>query len=162
MLIRKATKEDAVQIAEIIDEDWRKAYRGIIDSAFLDSMSVEQRYQREIRRYQQYMVAADGEEILGCAWNQMRDDEEADCEIVALYVRYGKRNRGIGKALFLNSVDLFKASGRKKMIIWCLKDNHEARRFYEKMGGKTYKADTHRWGNRDYDMISYLYRPEEI
>ena len=44
------------------------------------------------------------------------------------------------------------------MIIWCLRENYEARKFYEKMGGKEYKAGTHRWGNRDYEMISYLYQ----
>lgn len=157
MIIRKATGDDARQIAEIIVEDWKKAYRGIIDDDFLDSMDVEERYQRELQRYQIYMVAADDKEILGLTWNEMADDEASDCEIIALYVRYGKRKNGIGQALFKNSTDLFRASGKKKMIIWCLKENNEARRFYEKMGGEVYKTGTHKWGNRDYDMISYLY-----
>lgn len=26
------------------------------------------------------------------------------------------------------------------------------------MGGKVYKGGTHKWGNREYDMISYLYQ----
>ncbi len=158
MVIRPATAEDALQIAEILVEDWKMAYRGIIDSAYLDSMSVEQRYQREARRYRQYTVAADGNEILGFAWNALIDGEEADCEIVALYVRYAKRKSGTGRALFLHSMDTFRAAGRKNMIVWCLKDNADARRFYEKMGGETYKTGTHPWGDRDYDMISYLYR----
>jgi len=160
IIIRKATREDARQIAEILVEDWQTAYRGIIDSDFLDSMSVEQRYQREVQRYQQYTVAAEREEVLGFTWNEMADDEAADCEIIALYVRYAKRKKGIGKALFQNSVDFFRASGRKKMIIWCLRANDEARKFYEKMGGTVYKTGTHQWGNRDYDMISYLYQLE--
>lgn len=156
--IRKAVREDALQIAEILVEDWKKAYRGIIDDDFLDSMSVEQRYQREVERYRNYVVAADGKEILGFAWNELIDDEAADCEIIALYVRYGKRKSGIGRILFQHSMDTFKASGRKTMIIWCLRENYEARKFYEKMGGKVYKTNTHKWGNRDYEMISYLYR----
>lgn len=158
MVLRKATRDDARQIAEILVEDWKTAYRGIIDSAYLDAMSVEQRYQRELQRYDQYTVAAGEKEILGFAWNEITDDEAADCEIVALYVRYAKRKCGIGRALFLNSMAFFRASGRKKMIVWCLRENDEARKFYEKMGGKVYKTGTHRWGNRDYDMISYLYR----
>lgn len=28
------------------------------------------------------------------------------------------------------------------------------------MGGKVYKTGTHRWGNKDYAMISYLYQLE--
>ena len=158
MIIRKATENDVRQIAEIVVEDWKKAYDGIIDSGWLDSMSVEQQYGKEILRYQNMMVAADGDEILGYAWNQMVDDEPADCEIVALYVRYAKRKNGIGKALFENSIDIFKAAGKKTMIIWCLKENDEARRFYEKMGGTVYKTDTHQWGSKVNDMISYLYR----
>lgn len=42
--------------------------------------------------------------------------------------------------------------------LWCLKENREARKFYEKMGGEVYKTCTHPWGNRDYEIISYLYR----
>ncbi len=158
LIIRRATKEDAWQIAEILVEDWQIAYRGIIDSAYLDSLSVEQRYQRELQRYQIYTVAAEGKEILGFAWNEPVDDEAADCEIIALYVRHARRKSGIGKALFRHSMDAFRAAGRKRMIVWCLKENLEARKFYEKMGGVAYKTGTHPWGNREYDMISYLYR----
>lgn len=161
MIIRKATRADARQIAEIVVEDWKNAYRGIIDSDYLDSMSVEERYQRELQRYQIYMVAAVEKEILGFTWNEMTDNEDSDCEIIALYVKYEKRKNGIGRALFQNSVDCFQASGKKKMIIWCLKENYAARRFYEKMGGEVYKTGTHQWGNRDYDMISYLYHLNE-
>ena len=55
MIIRKATRADARQIAEIVVEDWKNAYRGIIDDDYLDSMSVEERYQIELQRYQIYM-----------------------------------------------------------------------------------------------------------
>ncbi len=162
MIIRKATSADARQIAEIVVEDWKKAYRGIIDNDYLDSMSVEARYQIELQRYQIYMVAAVEEEILGFTWNEIADSEDSDCEIIALYVRYAKRKSGIGRMLFQHSVDFFRASGKKRMIIWCLKENAEARRFYEKMGGEVYKDGTHKWGNRDYDMISYLYHLDEL
>lgn len=161
IVIRKAAEADVRQIAEILVEDWKRAYRGIMDSAFLDAMSVEQRYPIEIRRYQKYTVAADGQEILGYAWNEMNGDETADCEIVALYVRYDRRNSGIGRMLFQNAMDSFRAAGRKSMIVWCLQENHEARRFYERMGGKADQTGTHRWGNREYDMISYRYGLEE-
>ncbi len=156
--IREAVPEDVRQITEILVEDWKTAYRGIIDSAYLDSMSVEERYQRELQRYRIYRVAAAGKEILGFTWNEMSGSEGADCEIIALYVRYAKRKNGTGRALFQDSADLFRAAGRKKMIIWCLKENTEARKFYEKMGGKVYKTGTHKWGNRDYGMISYLWQ----
>ena len=156
--IRKATKDDARQIAEILVEDWKIAYRGIIDSDFLDSMDAEERRQREITRYQIYTVAAAGSEVLGFSWNEADGVEGADCEIVALYVRYADRKSGIGKALFRDAADTFRAAGKKTMIVWCLSENAEARKFYERMGGEAYRTGTHRWGNRDYEMVSYLYR----
>ena len=161
IVIRKATEADVRQIAEILVEDWKRAYNGIMDSAYLDAMSVEQRYPIELRRYQKYMVAADGQEILGYAWKEMIEAESADCEIVALYVRYDRRKSGIGRMLFQNAMDSFRAVGKKTMIVWCLKENHEARRFYERMGGKADQTGTHTWGNRVYDMISYRYRLDE-
>ena len=155
--IRDAKKEDVRQIAEICVEDWKAAYRGIIDDAYLDSLSVEKRYEVELNRYQENVVATDGREILGYAWLQTTEDAIADCEIVALYVRYAHRNKGIGKLLLRHAVDRFRENGKKRMIIWCLKENHESRRFYEKTGGKAFQASTHNWGGREYDMISYLY-----
>ena len=158
MIIRQAVPDDVMQIAEILVEDWKKAYKDIMDSDFLDSLNAEQRYEIEIKRYQKFTVAVDQNEVLGYAWNEMADDDDADCEIIALYVRYSKRKNGIGRALMQNSMDYFRKSGKKAMIIWCLEENYESRKFYEKMGGKQYKAGTHRWGNRDYNMISYLYQ----
>ena len=157
IIIRNAEKEDVRQIAEILVEDWQKAYRGIMEDAFLDSMNADQRFEIEIKRYQKYVVAADGDEILGYTWLETADDKDADCEIIALYVRYSERNHGIGKLLFQHAMRAFRESGKKSMIIWCLKENDEARRFYEKVGGKEFRTGSHQWGNKEYEMISYLY-----
>ena len=157
IIIRNAEKEDVRQIAEILVEDWQKAYRGIMDDAFLDAMNVSKRYEVEGKRYQKYVVAADGNEILGYAWLQAAEDGDADCEVIALYVRYSKRNNGIGKLLMQYAFSCFREAGRKKMIVWCLKKNYESRKFYVKMGGKEYRTGTHNWGGKEYEMISYLY-----
>ena len=161
-IIREATKDDAMQIAQIIVEDWQIAYKNIIDDEYLSSLNVNNRYDIEVKRFDKYIVAADDSEVLGCAWLQDADEEDADCEIVALYVRYDKRNNGIGKKLLNEAVSRFKKQGKKKMIIYCLKDNHDSRKFYEINGGKVHKGTTHPWGGRDYDMISYLYDLEAM
>ncbi len=145
------------QIAGIIVEDWKTAYRGIMDDDFLDLLTIEQEYRKDLRRYWEYEVAEEDHEIVGVAWSGTTDEEPADCEIIALYVRYSKRGNGIGRALMLHAMDCFRQAGKETMIIWCLKENGESRKFYEKMGGKVYKEGTHRWGDRMYDMISYLY-----
>ena len=138
IIIRNATKDDAMDIADIIVEDWQIAYKDIIDSEYLNSLSVDRRYEIEVKRFEKYIVASDDHQVLGCAWIQDAHEDDADCEIVALYVRYDKRNKGI-------------------MIIWCLKDNHDSRKFYEINGGIEHKGSTHNWGGREYEMISYMY-----
>lgn len=159
--VRKAEAEDVRQISEICVEDWQKAYRGIVDSEWLDSMSVDKQYEKEIKRYQDFVVAADGKKVLGYAWLQTSGDEPADCEIVALYVRYSYRNNGIGKLLLHYAIKYFRESEKKRMIIWCLKENYESRRFYEKNGGKAFRISTHVWGNKECEIISYLYDLEK-
>ena len=157
IVVRKAEKEDVMQISEILVEDWQKAYRGIMDDDFLDSMSAEQRYGIEVRRYDKFMVAADADTILGYAWLEASEEDPADCEIIALYVRYTRRGNGIGKLLLQDAVSRFREAGKKKMIIWCLKENAESRKFYEKIGGREFRTGSHNWGGKDYEMISYLY-----
>ena len=155
--IRRAEKEDVRQIAEILVEDWQKAYRGIMDDAFLDSLSVDQRYEIEGKRYEKYIVASSDREILGYAWLEPTGDEPADCEVIALYVRYSKRNNGIGKLLMQHAFSHFREIGKKRMIVWVLKENYASRKFYEKVGGTESRTGTHNWGGKEYDMISYLY-----
>ena len=157
IIIRTAEKEDVWQIAEILVEDWQTAYRGIMDDDFLDSLSVDQRYEIEVKRYEKYVVAAEGNEVLGYAWLESTEDEPADCEVIALYIRYLKRNHGIGKLLMQYAVHHFREIGKKTMIVWCLKENGESRKFYEKVGGKEFRTGSHHWGGKEYEMISYLY-----
>ena len=54
IIIRNADKGDVRKISQILVEDWQKAYRGIMDDAFLDSMNVDRRYEIEVKRYQKY------------------------------------------------------------------------------------------------------------
>ena len=90
IIIRNATKDDAMDIAGIIVEDWQIAYKDIIDSEYLNSLSVDRRYEIEVKRFDKYIVASDDHQVLGCAWMQDAHEDGADCEIVALYVRYDK------------------------------------------------------------------------
>ena len=48
IIVRKAEIEDVRQISEICVEDWQKAYRGIVDSEWLDSMSVDKQYEKRV------------------------------------------------------------------------------------------------------------------
>ena len=43
------------------------------------------------------------------------------------------------------------------MCIWCLKDNHKARFFYEKMGGTLYAEQDLERGGKIYKEVGYMY-----
>ena len=47
--------------------------------------------------------------------------------------------------------------GYKEIVIWCLKENIQARGFYEKIGGKLYKERYIEIGQKEYKEISYIY-----
>lgn len=87
----------------------------------------------------------------------MSDILDVDCELCALYVRTKNKGLGIGKALINYVKNKFKNAGRKKMILWCLKDNYSARMFYEKMGGIFHSEKIIIKGEKEYKEVSYLY-----
>ena len=59
--------------------------------------------------------------------------------------------------MFRYVVNEFKYMGKTKMVLWCLKDNVLARKFYEKMGGKIIKERLIHIGNRDYKEVAFEY-----
>lgn len=141
--IRNVEEKDLMQVAELCVNDWKNAYKDFIDKEYLDSLTVEDKYERMKRNYKKghFIVAANNEKILGfCRYADENmdnlDNEEIDCELCALYVNWEDRNIGVGAALVNFVKNYFKSIGKRRMLIWCFKDNVKARGFYEKMGGK--------------------------
>lgn len=54
-------------------------------------------------------------------------------------------------------INEFKNARKRKMILWCLKENYPSRAFYEAMGGKSSKIKISKFGEKEYEIISYLY-----
>ena len=83
--------------------------------------------------------------------------EEIDCEIVALYVKPDFKYKGIGTKLFEFALNEFKSKNRRKMIIWCLKENKPARKFYTKMCGVMVKEKIVKIGEKEYSEVGFEY-----
>ena len=43
------------------------------------------------------------------------------------------------------------------MILWCLKENYNSRKFYEKMGGNLYGENEIEKGGKKYKEVGYRY-----
>ena len=162
--IRNVTKEDLMAVSQIAVNGWKTAYKGIIDDDFLNSLSVEENYQRRLKDYTEngFIVAELNNEVVGfCRYraNNYYLDKfpDIDCELCALYVKAENKRNGVGKELLNYVINKFKNRDCSQMILWCLKDNYPARAFYEKMGGKYCGEKDIEKGNKLYKEVGYIY-----
>jgi uridine kinase len=141
MVIREATLEDARAIATIHVRSWQSAYQGIVPETFLRSLSIDAREARWrtilVESASATYVAEERETMLG--WASVGKSRDADAatttgELWAIYVGPEHWHRGAGRALWERGESRLKASGFHAVVVWVLKDNRRAQRFYEAVG----------------------------
>ena len=162
IIIRKAKSEDIEEIANIKVRCWQTDYRNIIADEYLDNMDIEYTIEKNKRIFEQYniIVAELKNEVIGFCrydYNNYYEEENVDCELIALYIKPEMKRHGIGRKLMKYAINEFKNSKKEKMILWCLKENYPSRAFYESMGGKASKIKSKKFGEKEYELISYLY-----
>ncbi|MFF1450113.1 GNAT family N-acetyltransferase [Streptomyces sp. NPDC058274] len=137
------TSEDCPRVAEIRIRGWQTAYRGLIPQPYLDALSVERDAERRLAFFRQSeagvvnLVAEAGGEVIGWACHgPYRDGESTtdDAELYAIYVHPDHVGAGAGRALLAESAGRCAAAGRPRVLLWVLKGNTRARRFYERAG----------------------------
>ncbi|MEU2745740.1 GNAT family N-acetyltransferase [Streptomyces collinus] len=146
--IREMTPADCDRVAEIRVGGWRSAYQGLIPQSYLDGLSVEEDAERRRTYLSQgdgsvvNLVAEDtGGELVGWACHGPYREGEVltgDAELYALYVHPKRLGQGAGRALLARSVAGCSAAGHGRVLLWVLKGNDRARRFYERAG---FRAD---------------------
>ena len=169
IIIRNVKKEDLWSVSSIVVEGWKSAYRGIIDDEFLDSLKVEDNYNKRLKDYQEngFIVAEIDNEVVGfCRYtiNNLfsQDVKDIDCELCAIYVKPDMKRQGIGSALFQYVIQEQKKNENQKMILWCLKENYNSRKFYEKMGGILFSENEIEKGGKKYKEVGYKYNLSEL
>ncbi len=141
-MVRPARMQDAADIARVHVATWRTAYRGLLPEGYLASLS-EAEYEARWRRILGLggaggvFVADDGGEIVGFASGGRERAGEAGYsgELYAIYVLERAQGQGHGRTLVAAVVDALRALRLDDMIVWVLRDNPPARRFYERLGG---------------------------
>lgn len=143
--IRPAIVEDAPAIAELHIRSWQWAYRGLIEDAYLDSMSATLERRIEQRRTQlaslppetRWWVAEQHGRIVGFAITGLSRDQDVlpeTVEVYAIYLAQNAAGQGIGRTLFAHAVSDLRQRGFKRAMLWVLTTNQRARRFYEAAG----------------------------
>nr|WP_309141731.1 GNAT family N-acetyltransferase [Streptomyces griseicoloratus] len=142
--VREMLLADCEPVSRIRVGGWRSAYRGLMPQPYLDGLSVAEDAARRRTLFTRapdgvvnLVAEDDGGGIVGWACHgPCRDGEPhtADAELYALYVDAARLGGGIGRALLGESVRRCTAAGYERMLLWVLKGNTRARRFYEKAG----------------------------
>ena len=135
-MIRKATPNDASQIAAVQVATWRNSYAGIVPKAHLESLSIKSRTEMWNRLLgnpgHEIWVYSKGDCVNGfIAGGPCRNDDLPGCkEIYALYVSPGSQRQGLAKSL----VETFLSECGASCALWVLEDNQNGIEFYRSIG----------------------------
>lgn len=163
-MIRIATINDAKQLAKVKVDTWKTTYKGMVPEEYLNNLDYEEIAGKFVRFFEEnnqskfiYIYIDDAtQEVGGYVWFGSPDEDfEYDSEIYALYVFDKYHKQGIGKQLINFAFGKFRDKGNKNLILWVIKDNLNARKFYEKMGGKLVKEKNKKIGGQDVKECGY-------
>lgn len=139
--IRLASIEDAHAIATIHVLSWQKIYQGHIPDSVLDQLSIKEREQQWahlISNNIKILKLEKNNEIVGfaslCASRDADTNPTICGEISAIYLHPNVWHQGLGKQLCHRALIELKNMGFAEVILWVLKENTQARKFYENMG----------------------------
>jgi len=137
MLLRLATPEDALSVAQVHVRSWQAAYRNLLPTDYLDRLRPEDR----AKRYDfgnadpgkpATIVAVEGDAAVGFATVAPARDADAQGrgELCALYVDPQWWGRHVGLALVEQARCHLRGLGYQDAILWVLVGNTRAERFY--------------------------------
>jgi ribosomal protein S18 acetylase RimI-like enzyme len=163
-MVRPAQPDDAAAIARVHVDSWRTTYRDLLPAEFLASLTESgytERWQRVIgERSSRVYVVEETAEVVGFASCGRERAGEAGFagELYAIYVLDSAQRRGHGRELVRAAVGGLREMGLNDMIIWVLRDNAQARRFYERLGGVYVRKQPITIGPATLVEISYGWR----
>jgi ribosomal protein S18 acetylase RimI-like enzyme len=157
---RRATLNDASAIAQVHDEAWRLAYRGVISGTRLEQM-VERRgptwWLKAVRRQANILVIEVGGRVAGYATvgpTRMRTLPFVG-EIYELYIKPEYQGLGFGRHLFRAAREELHRFGLRSFAVRVLSENEPARAFYGSMGGQAVAETSERVGESAMDVVVF-------
>ena len=164
-LIREATAIDAESISRVRVESWRAAYRGIIDDAYLDALSVEAGRERYLRSFDPApaagftRVAADDDgRVVGFATGGVARGAGVpprEGEVWMIYLLPAEQGHGLGTRLLCSMARGLDRGGLGSMVDWAPARTAPARGFYARRGGRLCGERTATVGAQRLDEVMY-------
>ncbi len=162
--IRPATLEDAQGIGKVQVDSWRSSYKGLIADAFLATLSPERRAQVWSQNLTSphngsFLDVAETSpgEIVGfvSAGPEREGDPIYKGELYAIYLYQQVQRQGLGRKLMDSVMRGLLERGFSSMLLWVLKDNLPARKFYEAVGGKSLREKPVEIGSQTLIEVAY-------
>jgi ribosomal protein S18 acetylase RimI-like enzyme len=146
--VREMDAADIESVSTIRVRGWQAAYAGMVPQTYLDAMSTEsdagqrrQWFSRPGRTSRDLVALSDHGPVGWVCFGPCRSEVPGAGrvgEVYALYVSPDLVGQGIGRILLDEAHAQMKGQGFEASALWVLRDNHRARRFYERAG---YRAD---------------------
>lgn len=138
--IKKATLDDINIISNIYALSWKYAYKNIVPQKYLDELKCNY----WVSSFQNWIgnniltaqLIYEDELPVGCvAYSKARDVRFAHWgEIVSIYLLPDHFRKGYGQKLLQTAIIDMKTNGYENYYLWVLKENTNARSFYESNG----------------------------
>lgn len=138
--LRRATIDDAADLAIVEATSWRAAYRGILPGRYLRSLEPEllaRRWRTRLQRERVWVIQVGANAVGYSVSGPCRDDDMEPgfaAEIYELYVHPRLQGRGLGGDLMAHTWAQLSTQGYRWGVLWVLEDNDRARYFYERNG----------------------------
>lgn len=140
--IRRATPDDAADVARVHVQSWQEAYKGLMPQSFLDGMDVGGRTTRWRTHmetpgtFPMNVAEVDGKIIGIAAAGKSREVEFGhEATIYLIYILEEAKGLGIGRRLMRALKQDLEDEGFTRAMLWVL-DTNPSRKFYEHLGGK--------------------------
>ena len=163
--IREANLSDASEITQVNIRSWQESYVGMIRQSYLDAIDYNERF--NLRKENQantqglHLVAMIQNKIIGfCDAGPLRPQQSPYKEtgqLYTLYVLKEHHGQGIGKNLFCKAQAWLRENSFSPFLVWALKENTLARRFYESRRGTLIGQDTSTLEGEDYPEVIYSF-----
>ncbi|MEO1060207.1 MAG: GNAT family N-acetyltransferase [Actinomycetota bacterium] len=138
--IRPLTVDDADQLGPVHVRAWQAAYRGIMPDDYLDGLDGTAR----AARWREHLgdVPADVVHLVGDLEGRIvggvtvgtERDERRIGELYAINLDPDAFGTGVGQALFEAGEEALRSLGHDEAVLWVVRENARARRFYERNG----------------------------
>lgn len=169
--IRPAVQSDIPAIAALHIEGWKGAYGGIVNQAYLDSLTLERRIAdwagwMAAGESETYLAEEDGKPVGFVTIGRTKTPPPGSSpirpshsgEVYALYLHPDHWRKGIGSRLLRYAASALKDRKHSTLCLWVMDANARAKAFYETLGGQKLGGKTVQVGPSSLKEICYGWR----